>query len=207
MEAADHGSLEAMARLTWWNFDPEHKVYQNVISKRQIPEAQWKPHYDTFVHLTKDKGQSPTQTFLHVSPALPNVNALAGQMEAMNLGQSSQSPPSTADATKSEHGLIVTSRSKSASPPPSKKSTKAAVKAAVTPSSGGSKTPATASSSTPPKAKQVVIGNEAFQASYRQSTGKWVVTYKGEELDIVRVGRDSVIVRRDGTQIKVSEAK
>lgn len=273
METAEGGPLEAMARLTWWTFDPDHKVYRNVISKRQIPEAQWKPHYNTFVHLTKDKGQSPTQIFLQVSPALPNVSALAGQMQAMNLGKGSQSSPSTADATKSNHGLTTTSRSKSASPPPSKKSspqptqaaathavdaastkpathptarsatkpaatesaakpstkpaatpavksttnpaanpatnpaTKAAVKAAVTPSSGGSRTPATASSSTPPKAKQVFIGNEAFQASYRQSTGKWVVTYKGEELDIVRVGRDSVIVRRDKTQLKVSEAK
>jgi hypothetical protein len=245
METAEHGSLDAMARLTWWTYDATHKVYQNVISKRKIPEAQWKPHYNAFVQLTKDTGNSPTKKFLKVSPALPSISAVAQQMEAMNLGKSSRSSPPPTEAPKSNQDRTTTPRSKPPSPPPPQKpgpspiqpaaahtadaaATKPATKPAVNPAansganpaanpgaksaakpvgkpaSDSSKTSAAASASTPPNTKQVFIDNQPFKASYRQSTGNWAVKYMGEELDIVRRGRASVIVRGNGTEVRVS---
>ncbi|KAK3896477.1 hypothetical protein C8A05DRAFT_20551, partial [Staphylotrichum tortipilum] len=64
MEKPGNLPLDAMARLTWWTLDSTRGVYQNVISKRQIPKAEWdikgKPD---FVQVTEDSGNSFTSAF------------------------------------------------------------------------------------------------------------------------------------------------
>ncbi len=75
METADGKNLplDRMARLTWWKHDPKANVYQNVISKRQIPGSEWKPAYEKFVHLTEQAGNSFTSAFEagHINPPPP----------------------------------------------------------------------------------------------------------------------------------------
>ncbi|AEO63501.1 d28176e0-ae15-4e73-950a-d4f946688437 [Thermothielavioides terrestris] len=65
METSDslNQPIDKMARLTWWKFDPKAKMYQNVISKRQIPLSGWKTEYEKFVQLTEQDGNSFTAAF------------------------------------------------------------------------------------------------------------------------------------------------
>ncbi|KAL2170810.1 hypothetical protein VTG60DRAFT_4379 [Thermothelomyces hinnuleus] len=73
METSDgkNQPLDKMARLTWWIHDGKAKVYENVISKRQIPEHEWKEEYRTFVQLTERDGNSYTSDLLRDADAVP----------------------------------------------------------------------------------------------------------------------------------------
>jgi len=68
--------LNAVALLTWWTFDPARGVYQNVISKRKIPQAEWDAAANAFLHRAEDTGKSFTSAFLPT---------LTGQTQTMNL--------------------------------------------------------------------------------------------------------------------------
>ncbi|KAH6617352.1 hypothetical protein F5144DRAFT_470029, partial [Chaetomium tenue] len=63
MENPGNTPLDSMARITSWKFDDTDRVYENVVSKRRIPESQWKPEYDRFVQLTEKEGRSFTEAF------------------------------------------------------------------------------------------------------------------------------------------------
>lgn len=63
MEGQDHEPLEKMAKLTWWRHDTRNHRYENVISKRRIPEGQWKKEWERFAQLQDDPGNSYTKDF------------------------------------------------------------------------------------------------------------------------------------------------
>lgn len=83
MEGPDNSPLPDMARLTWWTHDKRAGIYQNVISKRQIPAAEWKKEYDAFVHLDDKHGKSSTSNLFPSA----NVSSLTQQLGGMNLGR------------------------------------------------------------------------------------------------------------------------
>ncbi|KAL2164000.1 hypothetical protein VTH06DRAFT_3214 [Thermothelomyces fergusii] len=90
METADgnHQQLEKMARLTWWVPDRERGVYENVISKRQIPADEWKKDYEDFVQLTERGGNSYTNDLARSSgavPLKPRVAVAAAATVSQNL--------------------------------------------------------------------------------------------------------------------------
>ncbi|KAK3292460.1 uncharacterized protein B0H64DRAFT_228976 [Chaetomium fimeti] len=62
-----HAALPSMARLTRWKHDAKNQVYENAISKRRIPEVEWKKLDTRFVHLDEKSGSSFTGDFV---PAL-----------------------------------------------------------------------------------------------------------------------------------------
>ncbi|KAL2139932.1 hypothetical protein VTI28DRAFT_4477 [Corynascus sepedonium] len=94
-----------MARLTWWKKDEARKVYQNVISKRQIPASEWKDEYKAFVQVEDKDGNSFTSDFLPQIPPVPSRSESAS-LEAMNLGSTpgggrATQPHAVADKTSS----------------------------------------------------------------------------------------------------------
>jgi hypothetical protein len=101
MEAVSprNSPLRSMARLTWWRHDGTTGDYENVISKRRIPAAQWKKEYDSFVHTSEKAGNSYTTNFLGdpkakvTAPSDPSVDAVTQKLRAMSVGKGPSTQP------------------------------------------------------------------------------------------------------------------
>jgi hypothetical protein len=170
MEGPENTPLDSMARLTWWEFkrDGTYGVYENVVSKRQIPESQWQPEYGQFVHLTGKEGRSFTKAFL---PTL-SITAMEQRFKStISIAKDAQPPPPLRDKPNPS---VATSN-------PS---------AAPCSLSAATSSPFAAQTYT----KQVFVGKEPYTATYHKETRKWVVGYQDLFLPIVRSGRKSIIL-------------
>jgi hypothetical protein len=103
MEAVSprNSPLRSMARLTWWRHDGTTGDYENVISKRRIPAAQWKKEYNSFVHTSEKAGDSYTTNFLGdpkakvTAPSDPSVDAVTQKLRAMSVGKGPSTQPAS----------------------------------------------------------------------------------------------------------------
>lgn len=84
-----------MAKLTWWEYNAKSQLYKNVISKRRIPECEWKKLDTRFVCLDEKSGSSLTRDFLPVSLRAPtppptstsgSIGSLPREMGDLSLG-------------------------------------------------------------------------------------------------------------------------
>ncbi|KAK3295065.1 uncharacterized protein B0H64DRAFT_444086 [Chaetomium fimeti] len=180
MEKSGNMPPDSMARVTWWKFSDEHEVYENVVSKRRIPQSEWKSEYGQFVHLTEKEGRSFTEAFLSGPQPLPRINTATQPMKVLTL----QPPPPTTEAATME----------------------AATTGGAT--TGGTTRGGTGPSTAEPRTKQVYINKKPgpCTATYHKATGKWVVTHQGQTFPIVRDGRKSVINMHNGTGVEVEDA-
>lgn len=83
MESPNGQPLDSMVRLTKWTHDKTNKVYRNIISGREIPEATWKnmSKQTVFVDLDNKDGLSFTSSFTQT-----NFAAQGGGVAAITQG-------------------------------------------------------------------------------------------------------------------------
>lgn len=98
--------LDSMARLTWWKFNDTDRVYENVVSKRRIPESQWKPEYDRFVQLTEKEGRSFTDAF--VPQPFSAISVVEQRFKTTSIGKNVQPAPVPAAAITTMPGITQT---------------------------------------------------------------------------------------------------
>jgi hypothetical protein len=180
-----------MARLTWWEFkrDGTHRVYENVVSKRQIPESQWQPEYGQFVHLTGKEGRSFTKAFL------PTLSITAMEQRFKSTISIAKDAQPLSPLRDKPNPSAATSNPSAATSNPSAATSNPSV-ATSNPSAAPCSLSATTSSPSAAQTytKQVFVGKEPYTATYHKETRKWVVAYQDQFLPIVCSGRKSVVL-------------
>lgn len=230
METADSKNqpLEKMARLTWWTYAAKEKVYQNVISRRRIPQSEWKDEYNRFVHPKSEDGNSFTSSFLsvvHPPPPQPSTSAQpppppqAGAKRSAPASRS-PSPPQQQPvwAKKATAASASTESTLPATAPPVNNPTGPAApkvptsdtpvpkrpKAAAGPSTAPATAPAARASRSgtvhPPR--ECVIEKARYWATYSSEDKKWKVEIKST-VYVVEYEKPKYFIEVIGRKVKV----
>jgi hypothetical protein len=209
-----NSELTSMAKLTWWKHDAKSQLYENVISKRRIPEAEWKKLDTRFVHLDEKSGSSFTRDFLPVSlraPTLPptstsgGIGSLPQKMGNLNLGgPASSRAPARPSARSSRPSAEPSQPSAPPANKPAGRTTRNSTKAGALPTApAGPPGPSGAPASLPEP--YCVINGRSYPAHYNRERN-WEVTLNRQTFLIERDMQQRIhFVNHNGNILKVTK--
>jgi hypothetical protein len=198
MEGTKNSPLPDMARLTWWKHNKTTNVYENVISKRKIPAAEWKKEYNSFVHFEEKEGKSFTDALF---PTAASVSNLTQQFGAVSLGQpgkgAATQPPIPAKKIPSNATGASAAKVTSGAPTAKAPAVAKAAGAPATTSTGSTTANAASGGGT------CTFNGATYPAQYSKDDRKWSFVLNGKRHLIDYDTKKKYFTKIDGKEVQV----